>query len=162
MHVVSVITAGVWVLSLVPLDSERGEEPAQSEMVLIEGATFTMGTPIKEKLNPKYHHDEAPLEVTVKSFQIGKYPVTAEQMCAFLNSPADQAQDRESLYNHQNIGEYVYSTIMLHKDGRYVPRPGAAKAPANQVTWKGLCFIVAGSVRRPAESTACPRKPSGN
>ncbi|MCI0333008.1 MAG: formylglycine-generating enzyme family protein [Planctomycetes bacterium] len=116
------------------------------ETVLIKGATFTMGTPIRNEKNPKYHDDEAPLEVTVADFRIGKYPVTAEQMCLFLNSPTAKKHDRESLYFHHDIGlsrddSYSYSTITMTGDGQYVPRDSAAKAPANQVTWKGAALF---------------------
>ncbi len=116
------------------------DAPVQVETVLIKGAKFTMGSPIK-KGQPEYHDDEAPLVVAVNDFRIGKYPVTSEQMCAFLNSPQARKHDRETLYNHKDLGEYKYSTIALTDDGRYVPREGAAKAPANQVTWKGAAFF---------------------
>lgn len=118
------------------LHASANDESRLPEMALIQGATFTMGTPIKNTRNPKYHSDEAPLKVTVKPFKLGKYPITAEQMCEFLNSPAARELERDSLYNHANLGEYAYSTITF-KDGEYVPRLGAARSPANQVTWKG-------------------------
>jgi formylglycine-generating enzyme required for sulfatase activity len=110
------------------------------ETVLITGATFKMGTPITKVRDPEYHPDEAPIEVTVREFRIGKYPVTAEQMCLFLNSDAGKKHDPTSLYNHRNIG-YAYSTITRTSDNEYVPRKGAAKAPANQVTWKGAALF---------------------
>jgi formylglycine-generating enzyme required for sulfatase activity len=111
------------------------------ETVLIEGAKFKMGTPLRYQQSPKYHDDERPLDVTIDDFRIGKYPITAEQMCVFLNSPAAARHDRMTLYNHRDIGDYTYSTIALSEDGKYVPRKNAVKAPANQVTWKGAVLF---------------------
>ncbi|NQT12150.1 MAG: SUMF1/EgtB/PvdO family nonheme iron enzyme, partial [Planctomycetes bacterium] len=117
------------------------DQPAvQIETVLIKGATFTMGTPLQAE-DEQYHAEEAPLTVTVCDFRIGKYPITAEEMCAFLNSPEAKQHDRETLYNHMDMGEYTYSAIALSDDGRYVPRKDAAAAPANQVTWKGAVLF---------------------
>jgi formylglycine-generating enzyme required for sulfatase activity len=118
----------------------HGDLPIKMPTVAIEGATLTMGTPLRRG-NRKYHDDEAPLTVTVDDFRIGKYPVTAEQMCLFLNWPETREHSREQLYNHRDIGPYPYSTITLTDDGQYVPRAGAAKAPANQVTWKGAALF---------------------
>jgi formylglycine-generating enzyme required for sulfatase activity len=109
------------------------------ETVPIRGARFVMGTPLK-KGEPRYHEDEAQHTVTVKAFRIGKYPVTARQMCLFLNSKEAKKYDRSRLYNHRDMGEYTYSTIALD-DGRYVPREDAADAPANQVTWMGAVLF---------------------
>jgi formylglycine-generating enzyme required for sulfatase activity len=121
----------------------RADESAlRIETVLITGATFTMGSPIRHDWSPKYHDDEALLEVTVDDFRIGKYPVTAEQMCIFLNSASAKEHDRETLYNHRDLDDkYAYSTIILAEDGQYVPREDAGKAPANQVTWKGAVLF---------------------
>jgi len=116
------------------------------DTVLISGGTFTMGTNIKKKGDSKYHADEAPLRVTVKAFRIGKFPVTAEQMCAFLNSPEAKKHKPEELYLHKDmIGvgtgtRLKYSTITI-VNGRYVSRTEAAQAPANLVTWKGAVLF---------------------
>jgi sulfatase modifying factor 1 len=136
-------TSLVVICLLVALDTPgRGEDaPPRVETALVKGARFTMGTPIKDKSDPKYHRDEAPLKVSVKDFRIGKYPVTAGQMCAFLNSPEAKKHDRRTLYHHEDLGPYAYSTIRLTDDGRFVPRKGAARAPANQVTWKGAVLF---------------------
>jgi len=116
------------------------------ETVLIRGGTFTMGTKIRNKQDSKYHADEAPLRVTLRTFRIAKYPVTAGQMCAFLNSPEARAHKAGDLYLHKDmtaVGSSTrlkYSTITV-VDGRYVPRPKAAQAPANLVTWKGAVLF---------------------
>ncbi len=147
--------AGAFVLSVI-MNVMRFESPELEQVelpdvpvpddigatVLIKGGTFTMGNNKDRKSSPRYHPDEAPLEITVKDFRIGKYPVTAKEMCAFLNSPTAREQDREKLYNHKDLGggrmpQFQYSTVVLKDDKLYEPRDGAANAPANQVTWLG-------------------------
>jgi formylglycine-generating enzyme required for sulfatase activity len=116
------------------------------ETILIRGGTFTMGTKIKKTKDPEYHADETPLEVTIKTFRIGKFPITAEQMCLFLNSDEARKYKQEELYLHKDMigvgtGKRLkYSTITF-VDGQYVPRQGAAQAPANLVTWKGAVLF---------------------
>ena len=112
----------------------------QIETVPIRGATFTMGTPL-EKGAPGYYADEAPVRVRVKSFRIGKFPVTAAEMCAFLNSEQARRYDRRTLYNHEDIRECQSSTITVTDDGKYVPRKNAERSPASQVPWKGAVLF---------------------
>jgi formylglycine-generating enzyme required for sulfatase activity len=123
--------------------AENGDSPIRVETVLIEGGQFTMGTPIQNERDAEYHDDEAPLAVEIQRFRLGKYPVTAEQVCLFLNSPAAKRHERETLYNHRDLGGYAYSTVELTGDDQYVPRKNAARAPANQVTWKGAVLFCA-------------------
>jgi formylglycine-generating enzyme required for sulfatase activity len=133
------VAAGCWIA--VPCSGASGGETApQVDAVLISGAAFTMGTPLKSN-EPEYHKNEAPLKVSVKSFRIGKFPVTAEQMSAFLNSEAAQKAGPESLYYHKDVGQYRSSPIVVSDRGIYVPREGAELAPANQVTWKGAVLF---------------------
>ncbi len=127
-------------LTLVSHGASPEQPTLQMDTVLIRGASFTMGTPIN-KGEPEYHDDEAQRTVTIKDFRIGRFPVTSQQMCAFLNSAQAGKYDRRSLYNHEDIGEYRYSTIARSDDGRYLPRDGAADAPANQVTWLGAVLF---------------------
>ncbi|NUM56378.1 MAG: SUMF1/EgtB/PvdO family nonheme iron enzyme [Candidatus Hydrogenedentes bacterium] len=111
------------------------------ETVLIRGGTFTMGTPIKNKRHDEYHEDEAPLEIQLRDFRIGKYPITAKQMCLFLNSADAKSYKPDDLYRFHNytqsgIDEVLNSTITV-ENGKCAPRPGAENSPANCVTWKG-------------------------
>ena len=123
------------VLSTVVVPGDSEESTFEFDVAFIKGGTFTMGTPLS-KSSRDYHEDEAPIQVTIDDFRIGRHPVTAVQMCAFLNSDEPAALDREMLYAKQSFGGYDYSTIMK-EDGRYVPQNGAEDAPANQVTWLG-------------------------
>src|SRR5829696_7046684 len=89
----------------------RDELPVlQIDTVLIKGATFTMGNPLKTS-HYEYHEDEAPIEVTVRDFRIAKYPVTAEQMSEFLNSAAAKAHDPATLYCYRQIAQYPLSAV---------------------------------------------------
>lgn len=127
-------------------DKTEGLIASPFETILIHGGTFKIGTKVTKKRHPLYHADEAPLEVVVKSFRIGKFPITAEQMCQFLNSPEAKTHKIEELYHHEPLvavgsgKELPYSTIGL-MDGVYVPRENAAKTPANQATWKGAVLF---------------------
>jgi formylglycine-generating enzyme required for sulfatase activity len=132
--------AGIFLVAAFCGAAPPDEQLPAIETVPIAGATFTTGTPLKRD-EPGYHDDERPLSVTVKTFRIGKFPVTANEMCAFLNSEAAQEDNRRSLYNHEDIGQYTYSTIARNDDGNYVPRARAETAPANQVTWKGAVLF---------------------
>ncbi len=116
-----------------------GTSPPPIETVKIAGATLNMGTPLK-KGDREYHDDERLLTVTVPSFRIGKFPVTAEQMCAFLNSEMGRKHGRESLFGKQ-FSEWWPSSIFLDAEGKNVPRKNAESAPANLVTWKGAVLF---------------------
>jgi formylglycine-generating enzyme required for sulfatase activity len=110
------------------------------QTVLIHGTNFVMGTGITSKKDAQYHPDEARMRVAVGDFRIGKVPITAEQMCAFLNSPDASQHVISDLYYAGTVGGRQYSTIVV-KDGKYVPAPGITNAPANQVTWKGAVLF---------------------
>jgi len=105
-----------------------------------------MGTKIRNKSDLKYHEDEIPLEVNVDPFRMAQLPITAEQMCLFLNSPEAKKHKPKELYFHEDMIAMgtdkilKYSTITL-VDGRYVPRKNAEHAPANLVTWKGAVLF---------------------
>ncbi len=129
--------------------------------VLIKGGTFTMGNNKDRKSSPRYHADEARLEVTVKDFRIGKYPVTAKEMCDFLNSPTVRQHDRTQLYNHEDLGGgrmpvFQYSTVLLKDDGLYEPRVGGSDVPANQVTWLGAVRYCEWLSRKTGKSIRLP------
>lgn len=105
------------------------------ETVFVAGGEFVMGTKVRSKRDSEYHEDESPLKVTVQPFWIAKYPVTAEQMCMFLNSKDPQPNKNADL-----CVVAVGSTITT-VDGSWVPRPHAGRAPANRITWKGAVLF---------------------
>ncbi len=65
----------------------NADDPIKVESVRIAGAIYKMGAPEIFPLKGEFHYDELPVEVEVRDFEIGKSPITAAQMCKFLNSP---------------------------------------------------------------------------
>jgi formylglycine-generating enzyme required for sulfatase activity len=56
------------------------------EFVRIPKTTFRMGSPIEDKLSKAYREEEKPQhERTVEAFAMGRFLVTAEEFCLFLN-----------------------------------------------------------------------------
>jgi len=64
------------VTTMIPQSAARKENTIPSNMVRINGGTFTMGSPDKE---PGHQKDEAQHQVTVSGFYIGKYEVTHKE-----------------------------------------------------------------------------------
>lgn len=106
------------------------------EFIKIEGNTFLMGNAGVDPESPDFFPDEMPLEVTVEDFEIARTVVTADQYCEFLNSPEVADELLDDYYRLDRAGEHKWSSI-TYEDGRYVPRAGAADAPADRVTWLG-------------------------
>ena len=104
------------------------------ETVLIRGATVSLGTPITNSRSKEYHEDEAPRQVKLNTFRIGKYPVTAEQFCLFLNSEHGVTHDPASLFFSGS--ERNHSSVRL-SGGEFHPLRGFEKVPVNSVSWKG-------------------------
>jgi formylglycine-generating enzyme required for sulfatase activity len=115
-------------------------------MVCIAGGTFLMGAPTGQSTwrSPVAH------EVSVHDFFIGKYPVTAEEFCEFLNDRGNP--DARYLYDDERVraasvardpsDEYgrTYEFCSVFRDpasGKYLPRGSLQYVPANQVTWFG-------------------------
>lgn len=109
------------------------------DLVFIKPGTFTMGRNVKlgEKLDSKFASlnmvgdppddwPERQVSIT-KGFYMGKYRVTCQQFCAFLN--AVENPERYIL-----IDEY---SRVEKKDGIFVPRPKSEDCAMNNVRWKG-------------------------
>jgi len=73
--------------------------------------------------------DEVPVhEVTLSEYFIDRYEVTAQDFAEFLNAHSDEAE------RYIEMG----TAVTIEKvDGRYRPRPGLEKHPANRVSWYG-------------------------
>ena len=77
--------------------------------------------------------DEKPIhKVYVDDFYIGKYEVTNEQFCKFLNEKGNQ---REGGVTWLNITSQYCKIVK--QSGRYVPVSGYANHPVIEVTWYG-------------------------
>jgi formylglycine-generating enzyme required for sulfatase activity len=122
-------------------NTPKDDIPPKPELVKIEGGTFKMGTPLK-KNEQDYYPDEAPVDMKVESFLIGKHLVTASEFCKYLNSKeAKEEKDykREELCRitdcHKTIGAWSSSITIVNGD--YAPRPGMEKTPVNCAAWHG-------------------------
>ncbi len=101
------------------------------DMACIQGGTFLMGSPITDKGLDAYREEEKPQHpVTVKSFYLGRFVVTAEEYCKFLNEVGNHG------YFFEKYLWYEANTIKRTKKG-FVPQLGAERCPAFPVTWRG-------------------------
>ena len=130
------------------------------EMVWIPGGTFVMGRGgsdeawLKEKkLNDSdLYIGEKPLHsITLDGFWIGKYEITAEQYCLFLNemgNPKSKWYDNiyntylYEYFNEESKFATIKRTKIIDKNTEdekeiYVPQEGCAKRPANEIKWIG-------------------------
>ncbi|MBI4718013.1 MAG: SUMF1/EgtB/PvdO family nonheme iron enzyme [Planctomycetes bacterium] len=98
--------------NLVPLPAMR----------LIKGGRFTMGSPVEDCVFFDYHKDERPAqEVQVGDFYIGRFCVTNDEFCVFLN---------DSIQAHVLLPRGISRV-----GGAYCPREYMERAPVSGVTW---------------------------
>jgi len=101
------------------------------EMIVIPTTTFLMGSPVENERSKAHRPEEKPQhEVTVNEFAIGRFLVTADEFCRFLNAEGNHD------YFHEKPGVIDWRTIKKVGD-RYVPQQGAERCPAFPVTWLG-------------------------
>lgn len=102
-----------------------GEEPG---MVQIPAGPFFMGFEIENDLEWG-DVDEGPVhKVYLDAYFIDRYEVTSEEFSGFLNARAEES------------GRYIElgPDVTVEKaDGRFRPRPGFERYPANRVSWYG-------------------------
>jgi formylglycine-generating enzyme required for sulfatase activity len=106
----------------------KGKSDVNNPMVLIPAGKFTMGyVPIDE--DDWGDRDEEPVhEVYLSSFWIDKYETTALDFSKFLNENLDKA-DR-----FIRVGK---ATTIKFIKGKYNPRMGMERLPANGISWYG-------------------------
>lgn len=88
------------------------------EMVFVKGDTYKMG-----ERGYGLH------KVTLSDFSIGKYPITCQQFCEFLNEKGNQKQGGHNWISMWNIEK--------NAEGRFVPDDGYDDLPVTFVTWYG-------------------------
>lgn len=119
--------------------SPRGatsETHATGDFITLPGCTdVLLGTPL-DAGNDEYHAEESPRRVDVSSFAVARCLISAEEFCAFLNSPHSEAAKIDVLWCDDASRDAPFGTI-TRVDRHFVPRPGADRAPANRVTWIG-------------------------
>ncbi len=100
-------------------------------LITIPTNTFKMGSPVEPETSKYYRPEEKPqYDVTVNEFAIGRFLVTAEEYCQFLNSEPDERYLPERwTFNDSRT---------IKKSGeRFVPQEGAERCSAQPVTWVG-------------------------
>ena len=103
----------------------------EDNWITVPGRTFWMGAqktdPDTRNYDPNANADEPVREVTVKSFQIGKYPVTVSEYRDYLDKTGSQApEDWEKQKEHlnrpvTNVNWEEASNYCASIKGRYLP-----------------------------------------
>ncbi len=106
---------------------KTGGDPAR-DMVEIPAGTFTMGAVI-DNPNEWGDTDEEPVhEVYLDTYLMDRYEATAEEFSEFLN---------DNLHYAPAFLETGTAVTIERVDGRYRPRPGLERYPANRISWYG-------------------------
>jgi len=110
------------VVKLLNRDYVEDFEGINIDIAFIPAGSFQMGSNYGNS-------DESPIHlVALDSYWIGKYEITTEQYCKFLNEVGDPYK------KYIKINEF--STIILTED-KYIPKNGCSKKPVNMVSWYG-------------------------
>ncbi len=105
------------------------------EMVFVQGGTFTMGC--LDGRDENCLGSEKPAhEVTLSDFYIGKYEVTNEQYCAFLNEKGNQEEGGTTWVDLSRKYERTECAIK-GIDGKYSVKKGHKRLPMVYVSWYG-------------------------
>ncbi|MEN0050058.1 MAG: SUMF1/EgtB/PvdO family nonheme iron enzyme [Bacteroidota bacterium] len=109
--------------------------PFEPEMVFVKGGQFWMGYKAGRDGEDKNMEASKPLtKVSIRDFHIGKYPVTNEEYCAFLN---DYGSERVKDGEHQGqimIADHKWG---LQLAGKWKAKRGYDKHPVIRVSWYG-------------------------
>ena len=96
--------------------------------VRIPAGPFLMGAVIENEREWGDTDEEPVHEVTLSEYFIDRYEVNAQDFSDFLNSHSDKAE---------RFIEMGTAVTIEQVDGRYRPRPGLQKHPANRVSGYG-------------------------
>lgn len=112
-------------------------ENIEVELVFVASGTFVMGrdvtsdkllTLLNWEVTGPQTDEGPPRHVTItKGFYIGRYKVTCEQFCVFLNDAG--TPDR-----YVNLNQFAR---IEQQNGRYLPKPGCEECAINVVSWEG-------------------------
>ncbi len=104
------------------------QDEVPPEMVRVPAGPFTMGAVIENDREWGDTDEEPVHEVTLSEYWIDRYEVSAEDFAEFLNAHPSEAE------RYLETG----AAVTIEKvNGRYRPRPGLEKHPANRVSWYG-------------------------
>ncbi|MEL6943488.1 MAG: formylglycine-generating enzyme family protein, partial [Bacteroidota bacterium] len=127
-------------LSIDPLPESKPSPPKtttssaafkEPSMVRVAGGTFTMGCQEGRDKNC-YDREKPAHQVTLSSYYIGKYEVTNEEFCAFLNEKGNQEEGGKTWLELES--EYCK---ISKSGGNFVPKSGYANHPVVEVSWYG-------------------------
>jgi len=106
--------------------SSSTRQPYEPEMVFVEGFYFNMGSNDGDD-------DEKPIHgVTIPNFYIGKYEVTNEQFCVFLNEMGNRIEGGVTWLEIDS--DYC---LIERRNGTFKPKSGYAEHPVIEVSWYG-------------------------
>jgi formylglycine-generating enzyme len=110
-----------------PRESSRASRPSslQLEFVELPGGSFMMGCPTNPPAPWKPESNAVPLHrVTLKAFAIGKYPVTRQQFCIFLNETKQPLKPE--------LDELLLAALQ-ERNHQYMPEIGKENFPVEGV-----------------------------
>jgi formylglycine-generating enzyme required for sulfatase activity len=102
-----------------------------SEMISVMGGTFEMGNENKDFAISALKHN-----VTLTSFNIGKYEITTTEYCQFLNS-IDVSN--KAVFKGNVLVENLWfpNTNIRYNEDAFIPAKGCENRPIIYVTWYG-------------------------
>jgi formylglycine-generating enzyme required for sulfatase activity len=104
------------------------KSPPFADMVPVPAGPFMMGFVIDNDKSLGDTDEEPVHEVFLDTFWIDKFEVTSEAFSEFLNAHPEESP------RYIELG----SAVTIEKiNGRYQPRPGLERRPANRISWYG-------------------------
>lgn len=119
-------------------------------MVKVEGGTFTMGCTVEQ--DRACDDDEKPRhQVSLNAYYMGKYEVSNEQFCAFLN---EEGKQKGNLFKWIKLDSDYCQIEFKHKS--YIPKADKANYPVVQVSWFGAKAYCTWLVQKTGEKYRLP------
>lgn len=107
----------------------------------IPAATFLRGSPISDESSEHYRLGDKPQQlIDVDTFYLGRFLVTTEQFCRFLN-------DADSRFRPTSR-ELAILEMVQQVDGQYRPKAAMERCPVHAVTWEGAVAYCVWLTRR--------------
>ena len=119
----------------------------QIKMIHVKGGTFIMGN------NRSEEHEKPEHRVSLSSFYIGKYEITNEQFCQFLNT-YNSNTIKDGKYKGRKICSYEDEFGILLTEKGWRPVVGYENYPAIDISWLGAneyCKWIGGRLPTEAE-----------
>ena len=117
----------------------------EPETIFVEGGSFIMGCQ-EEPDNQCDYTQKPPHKVAIKDFYVGKYEVTTEQFCAFLNEEGNQIEGGKAWLGNDNndteldhFRKWASDELILieQMNNTFKSKQGYAQYPVIGVSWYG-------------------------